>query len=277
MYKLPFEYDNQLIKLKARINNTPIDYSFILDSGAPTIISDSIVLKNHLNYVDSKLAYDANGLEQTFDLYKIKHFSISNKSFENVKVISNEFVTQIPAVKGRANGGLIGANLMDNTIWMIDYLKKEITVTDVFDSLRIPENSFSTTMFKNENGNPMIDVTLSDSKKIPVMIDLGFNGSVLLPHQYFNNTLFNDSLNLVKKQKVSTGFGSDEKEVKYQFIKGFKSGELNEINVKSSIGNSDALALIGNDFLQNYTIIMDFIHNQMIFIPRDKSCDNTMC
>lgn len=267
--KFKFDYPNRLIRVHARVNEAPLDYTFILDSGAPTAVTDSLADKNRLKYVDTRNAVDANGNEQSFDILKVNRFRLEEQCYENVKVISNEDVARIPAVSGKANGGLIGANLMKNAVWMIDYKNLEITVAPHKDSLKLPQNYFSSRMYLSAGGNPMIDVKINEKSTIGVMVDLGYNGSLLLHPGLFEKDWFNASGNFAAGQKVSTAFASEEQFTTYKFLNQMRIGNLTIENVKTSSTGNNTVNLLGNEFLQDYTIVLDFISNTFILFREE--------
>lgn len=266
---IPFNYKNRIINFKAKINGGKKDFDFVLDTGAPTFITDSVLNEHSLELLNSTDAVDANQNKQGVNIYRINSISFNDKNINNVEAAHSDQIHNMAVLKDRANGGLIGANVMKHSIWMIDFASNEIKITDKIELLNIPENAFITKMSKDIYGSPVITVDIGDKKRHDFVIDLAYNGSVLLPASYFSKPIFVDSLTYVKNEKLSTGFASDVKQNSYHFLKKFESGNLNLSNVKCSSSGRNTRALIGNEFLENYIVIFDFIHNKFIMIPRN--------
>ncbi|NUM31059.1 MAG: aspartyl protease family protein [Bacteroidetes bacterium] len=264
---LHFDYKNRIINFKAKINDGKKYYDFVLDTGAPTFITDSVLHEHALELLSTTEAIDANQNHQEVNIYNINSILLSDKRIFNIEAAHSAGVNNMAVLKERANGGLIGSNAMKNSIWMIDYKNYEIKITDNVDLLQIPKNAYITKMSKDNFGCPMIKIDIGNFKKLNVVIDLAYNGSVLLPASFINKPIFNDSLTFSKNEILSTGFASEIKQNSYFFLKKLEFGNLNLKNVKCSTSGKNTRALIGNEFLENYIVILDFIHNKFILIP----------
>jgi hypothetical protein len=264
--ELSFDYKNHIIAFSANINSGK-DYRFILDSGAPTFITRQVVQDHHLRSNASAIAYDVSGNEQNIEFYTLDNITIAGKSFHHIEAAGNELTASMQVLKDRADGGLIGADIMNKYIWMINYQDRKIIITDHLDSLSIPENAIVSPMGTDNAGSPVIEVSLSGEKKLPFIIDIGYSGSVLLPAGKSTADIFNDSLSYSKREKLSTGFESSIGSHEYKFIRRFSAGNLNKENVKASTTGANTKALLGNEFLEDYTVVLDFRNKQLILIP----------
>lgn len=274
---VPFEYNNRLIKINASLNSSDEKHDFILDSGAPTFITDTITKKYDLAYLGSETAYDADGNVQKIHFYDIPEIGIGNKKVESTTCASNEKVSAMPILKGHNYAGLLGANAMKNHIWVINYNCREITLADHRETLALPKNSCSAKMSLDEWGRPMIVATLSGKEKLCFIVDVGYNGSLLLPKKYFSKPLFNDSLSYAESTTLSTGFATGNAQMNYKFLSNIAIGTLNAANVKSSSTGNNKDALIGNEFLENYIVVLDFLNGQLTFLPADDDCKKNCC
>jgi len=274
---VPFEYNNRLIKINASINSSEEKHDFILDSGAPTFITDTITKKYDLDYIGSETAYDADGNAQKIHFYDIPEIEIGDKKVESTTGASNEKISAMPLLKGHNYAGLIGANAMRNHIWVINYNCREITLADNIETLSLPENTVTAKMRLDEWGRPMINATISGKEKLSFIVDVGYNGSVLLPKKYFSRPIFNDSLSFNESTKLSTGFVSGNTQMNYKFLNNISIGNLNVENVKASTTGNNKDALIGNEFLENYIVVLDFLNGQLTFLPADDDCQKNCC
>ncbi|HNW89862.1 MAG TPA: aspartyl protease family protein [Bacteroidales bacterium] len=274
---VPFEYDNRLIKINATINDSEEKHDFILDSGAPTFITDTITKRYDLAYVGSETAYDADGNVQKIHFYDIPEIGIGNKKVESTTVASNEKISSMPILKGQHYAGLLGANAMKNHIWVINYNCREITLADDKETLSLPKNSCTAKMRHDEWGRPIISATLSGKERLSFIVDVGYNGSLLLPKKYFSKPIFNDTLSYAESTTLSTGFATGNAQMNYKFLNTISIGTLQAENVKSSTTGNNKDALIGNEFLENYIVVLDFLNGQLTFLPADEECKKNCC
>jgi len=263
---VPFSYNNRLISMKAGITNDQDQHEFILDSGAPTFLTDSMIKVHDLSEIKSETSYDADGNEQKMSIYYIKTMEIGGKKIKNTSAVSSQNVSKMPLLKGHHYAGLLGANAMRNSIWIINYQQHKITLTDNIENIKIPKDALSAKMKTDELNRPAIDVNIDGKLNLTFIVDLGYNGSMLLPQKLLSKPLFNDSLSFSKNESLSTGFASNVKQVEYKFLKNISIGNRNLENVKASTTGKNCEALIGNEFLENYIVILDFINKRIIFL-----------
>jgi hypothetical protein len=269
---LSFDYVNRLIRIEAGINNEEASFDFILDTGAPTFVTNDVVEQNNLWATEQQTAMDVNGNEQSLWRYNIQSLKIGGQSFKRVKALSNTGVSDMAVLKNRANGGLIGADLMKNAIWKINYGCREITLSTSLDSLNIHDSIKPIKLYLDETGSPWIQAQIGDLPKLDFIVDLGYNGSVLLPEHLLAKPVFNDSLTQQEMLKLSTGFYSEDVQLTYKFIKTFKWGPHVWEDVKASSSGNNTKALLGNAFFENHVLVLDFIHHKLFLLPPDPSC-----
>jgi hypothetical protein len=274
---LPFEYKNRLITLQVGLISAEDTHEFILDTGAPTFITDSVVRTHDLMPFDSETVYDINHYEQKVDLYSIRKLHLGNSEIKNVKARSSSMVEQMPLLKDRPYSGLLGANAMKNSIWIINYNCREITITKDIDTVPLPGEVFSGKMKTDELNRPIITVNLAEEQSLDFIIDMGYNGSMLLPKKFMTKPLFNDSLSFSSNDRISSGFDSKISSINYKFIKEIAMGEMKLENIKSSTAGNNTEALIGNEFLENYIVVLDFVNDLVTFLPADETCGNHCC
>lgn len=275
--RVPFEYNNRLIELTVGMEVRKGNPAFILDSGAPTFITDSLTEAYDLEYIHSEIVSDINGNEQKVNLYYIKSVDICGMKFENIVAASNSNVSEMPILKGHHYAGLLGANLMKKSIWKINYKCREIILTDKSEKLSVPDDIHYVEMKLDELGRPVIKVNIGEKQDVKFIVDVGFNGSLLLPDNYLSKPIFQDSLAFIKRVKFSAGFETGVKQINYKFLKNISIGHLNLENIKVLVSDNNAMALIGNEFLERYIIIMDFVNERLAFLPAEKFCSTKCC
>jgi len=274
---IPFDYNNRLIKLNIGINSSQKNHEFILDSGAPTFISDSLVNVYDLPYLNSETVFDVNGNTQKMDFYNIRSIEIGGKQFKGIETASNGQVANMPILKGHQYAGLLGANAMRNSIWQINYNCREITLTDKSENLTLPDSTHQVKMKLDELSRPVITVIIAGKYKVDCIVDVAYNGSLLLPDRFFSKPIFNDSMSYSKQEMYSAGFETKIKQMEYKYLQNISIGNMKLENVKASASGSNNIALVGNEFLEKYTIVMNFVDKSMAFLLVEEQCNILCC
>ncbi len=265
---IPFSYINGLIFFKVGFNNNATQLNFMLDSGAPTFIRENIMQSMHSIPFQSAVAYDVSGEEYSVELHRIDKLFIRNFSFTEVEVISGNHTKQMPVLNSGLADGLVGINIMREAIWMIDYDKQKITITASLDSLDLNETYYKTPLRFNEYGSPIVSLKLADNTHINAVVDLGYNGSIMLQPKYFNEKNdARDSASVSSITEISSGFSHFDGEQKTHTLKNIRIGNLFLENVKAANVGEVTMNLIGNAFLKQFRVVLDFTHNELILIP----------
>jgi hypothetical protein len=274
---IPFGYNNRLLSVKVGLSSADDCHEFILDSGAPTFITDSVAKTHDITLINTETVYDVNHNEQTLDKYCFRKIFLGGRELKNVNANSSNMVDRMPLLKNRPYSGLLGANSMKNNIWIINYDRREITLTNNIDSLPMPNEAFSAKMTTDELNRPTVLVKIGENQTLSFIIDLGYNGSILLPKKYMEKPIFTDSLNFTQNERLSSGFASEISQINYKFIKELSLGEMKLHNIKASSSGNNTEALIGNEFLEKYIVILDFIHEKVTLIPYVRPYSNQYC
>lgn len=187
-----FEFVNGKIIVPVVINN--LTYKFLLDTGAPNLLSkktSAILNPKLINKIDVN---DANGNKSSMNIVEISNLSIGNINFKNSLALSSEDEKNLVFDCFNIDG-FIGSNLLRNSIVQIDINKKTLIITDNIKNLRInKKNSSKLTLFGIQS-SPYIWIKLSgeDSGKEQVLLDTGMKGFY---------SISNKHLNLFEKAKI---------------------------------------------------------------------------
>lgn len=83
--KIPFEYRLGLIILRVDIASK--EYDFVLDTGAPSVISKELAKKLDLSNITEQKVGDSQGEDSNLGFTKIEKLSISNINFLNTGAV----------------------------------------------------------------------------------------------------------------------------------------------------------------------------------------------
>ena len=121
--EIPFRYEKGLIVVEASIDNEP--YNFIFDTGASTIIDDDFAKKVKYKKIGIQRNKDTNGKNKNLKVIKINKVSIGGINFSDI-VTSISDLDKLKNITCIDFVGILGANVMNKSVWQIDYQKKII-------------------------------------------------------------------------------------------------------------------------------------------------------
>lgn len=258
---LPFNYTKKLIIVKAQLNNSNKQNSFIFDTGAfQTKIAYNLSEDLKLPTIAKRNNGTAQGIKREIEITSIDSLKLSKSRFYNISAgkLKYDQKSYSPCV---AEDGIIGANLIKLAHWKIDYQKKEMMVSQkpilVHSNNEKYEVDFYTSFL---SGVPKIDIEINGQIIKDVIFDLGYNGGLVVPFR-FAERFHSTKTQTIIDQSTTGIFGSnrDTLLVKQLNVKigSFKS----TIPVEFSSLNK---ALLGNDFLEHFTVYMDFNDEKIV-------------
>ena len=272
--EVAFEMRFGLIILKVMIHGK--EYSFILDTGAPTVISNELAQELGIKPAGKGKARDSQGASSSLGFAAIDSIGIGDLQFLNTGAAIAD-LHQSSEIACFHVDGLIGANLMRKAVWQFDYERHIITITSSRDSLTIPSNAQIIKFRQARTGTPLMDVQLNGQTDHNVTIDLGSTGD-------FVSSVA--TLELLKKDGLSTntysygagtsglyGHGKDDT-TWYAVIHSIGIDSLKLTNQVVSF-TTKAVKTIGTNFFKNYRLIFDWSANELTMIPVH-AYDNTL-
>lgn len=268
--KIPFVFNNDWPYITVEINVKK--YNFLLDTGAPTVISKELFaeLNLEINY-NGKVA-DSHGGVQTEKFVVIPSIKLGNLEFLNSGAIMMD-INKTFEFRCLHFDGILGASQMSKAVWQIDYKNQELTVTDNIDKLDI-KNSDAVLNFipKGSQKTPLIKVTI-ENKSTYLTYDTGFGGSIGLPFSEFDDVIKNyekietegfSNLGIYNKNDNAKGMIARVPEIKFD-----------SLSVKNNVFAFSNSRLIGNNFLKNYTTILDWKTSKIYLKKHTESEEKT--
>ena len=259
--EIPFNFEYGLPIIKIKINE--IDYNFLVDTGAPTILSTELYKTLNLKSLTTSGVQDSNGNEKEENYVLIDNIKINNINFQNIGAISTDF-NKVFEVKCLNLDGIIGSNLMSLAIWEFDYAAQTITITNNRNNLNIDKKSDVLSFKPKKNQRtPKVDVFINNKKAKRITFDTGSNSDFSMSLNEFSAVVLN-SENIETFGNSSTGIygkGADRTSL-YSKVNSIKLGT---ISLQNQILNFkiNASRTIGNKFLKNYKVVIDWNLNQI--------------
>lgn len=270
--ELPYQDINGKIIVKVRINQ--VDYNFLFDTGAPTCLSSKILnAVNTDKYKDDRVN-DVNGNHASTQTVIMKDIELANLTFNN-----------IPALVGVPDffqcwnvDGIIGSNLLRNSIIQINSHKKNIVITDLAEKLQLNSKTGISLFLDTVQSYPVFNAQLSNKSTIPIHFDTGDNGLL---------SVSETSMEQLKKAKVyeiiTKGYGASqigsfglEKE-NQKFLLKFPVFDIDEIHLKNvaTVTNKGLGARIGSKILNYGVVTIDYINRKFYYDGDSKEIDLT--
>jgi len=281
MTVLDFDYVANWIVVKVKIEGNEKEYPFIFDTGAQTVISDSLLKEigsNNYGIITSVGKKDSMKNAFKNEIITIKGLQIGDLTFRDIGAITvmNSKWEMLNCVSAY---GIIGYNILNTCGFQIDYGKKKIILTDQIESLenygKIEWVNFTTP--KNQE-TPIISAVINDSIKVNLFFDTGSSGGIKLS----STGLYKDIIEKYPKKTAKYSFtptirirGEQNELVKSMLFQANTfslGGNLSEdinINVENT-PEREFSGFVGNKYLENYIVTVDYKNMRVGFLPHER-------
>ncbi|HEY5368220.1 MAG TPA: aspartyl protease family protein [Hanamia sp.] len=261
-----------VILVKAKFNNLPDSFNFILDTGSGGISLDSNTIEQfHIPHVPSgKYIYGIAGVR------KVDFAQHNSLSFPGLTVDSLDFYINnydiLADVYGIKIDGIIGYSFFSRYIVEINFDSSKINVFHP-GFIKYPAHGFL--LHPRFRGLPIIPLTARDARVVNAhyYFDTGAGLCFLVSHQ------FNEDSSLIRRKRKPVpiavqGLGGT-KQMHLTFIKELQLGPYKFKKVPTYIleDENNILAypsqggLVGDDILRRFNIILNYPQNEIHLIP----------
>jgi len=265
---IPFTHDSHPILIKAKLNHSQKEYTFIVDTGALTIISKQVAKELNLPKGIEVNASGTGGDSKTINLVKLDSIIVGNMEVTNCATGVTDFQPLLP----RKIAGILGSNFLRHFKITIDYQQKELILSQDTkpvviqgEEIKIP---FETDM---ESGfAPVVECILDGGEKANGLIDTGFPGFMAFPVSIIHKSeSFNNGSVVTSNGSMSGGmFGMEEKESYALRFNRVKIGNLKLLNIPStSHSGENGQVLLGNKLLEKYIVTINYPAQEMTLKP----------
>ncbi len=273
---IDFENRHGIIVVKGTVNGRSDTLEFIFDTGAfDNKISQRWADNYDLKERATKDKSDAQGNSNEISMTLLKKVSLGNIDFKNTAagIIEYPENSLSPCI---AADGIIGANLIREANWKIDYVNNKIWITDDFSRFEeLDPETNPAIKFKKPtlSGTPSIDLNVNGKELGNILFDTGSNGSVDLPKSIRDqvigesNTKWDTTLDNSSSGIWGTNFDSVFTSHSNVQFKGYDALE-SEINFAEK-----GFAKIGNDVLERYDVYLNY-DKKRIYLKKNANYDS---
>ena len=251
------------------------EYSFLVDTGTPNIISKELAETLQLEHVSHKKYMDSQDNTLELSLAEIGEIKIGGIAFNNNATIIHNFDKSPPTIRCLNISGVIGANLMKRAIWQFDFEENEIVISDS----EKYSNNRDTNILKfgtGYSGTPIVKVDINGISDGKAYVDFGAIGFYKSSKRTFKKLCKEG----VKDQcKTTSGYGSmasgafgyEEPDSSYlALVHEFSLGANSQAKLTNQLitlsNHSDKL--IGLEFFENYLTTINWKDKELALTKR---------
>jgi len=256
---IPLSMSNNLPLVQVTIAGKA--YTFLFDSGAPTVISTAI--------------YERLGLKPSYEGKVTDSQDTKNKQIFTVvpemqlgELVFTETAAVVLDLHHSVFGcfnidGILGANQMAKLVWQVNYAENSLHAVDHINALNMEGYDiilpFSTSMQKT----PYVKLTLWN-KTLSLTFDTGYSGNIKVQSKYFQSDKTTDYIALHGASSVGA-YGTAKDADNYLFL--IDQLQLADVTFSKERASTGTSNLLGNGFLQDYAYILDW-KNSKIYLKR---------
>ncbi|RAJ24923.1 retropepsin-like aspartic protease [Pedobacter cryoconitis] len=261
--EIPYQTINGKMFIQVELHGKK--HKFLFDTGAPVAISPELVKQIKAKFLDEDTLSDVNGVTDTMGVVQIPQIKIGKVTFDHIPAI-----TLFPDFY-RCWGidGVIGSNILRNSIVSINGAKQVIILTDQLEKLKL-NDSYSSPMITNTSyqSNPIIKILLKDNITVDLGFDTGDNEFLRISEDLVNQLPETGIYEILAKgygANTIGGLGLQQSAEKYLI-------RIPQINIGNGLFNNTIVetnksgsSAIGSKILLYGIVTLDFIHNKFYF------------
>ena len=258
-YTLPFELVAGLPIIEVEIAQQK--YKFLFDTAALSVVPDTLIATPILKHLEKIHINDSQDRLSDETLYTLSSLKIETLEFFDFAVITQDFTQETP-LSCLGFDGILGYNFLRNLIVHIDYEDRKITLYDKMPSL---SGYTKTALFFDGLSGPKFEINFA-FRNVLVTLDTGKNDGISLS---VNDEFGSFSEYAYKMRETSGLFMSsfnglkEYSEEKNYLVKDFKIADKIAIKSYPVSLNATSLSLVGNSFLENFALVLDFKKKQL--------------
>jgi predicted aspartyl protease len=256
------------------INNKT--YRFLVDTGAPNIISNELFEELRIKPIRTLGVSDANESTGNLLLTVIEKIQLGSIHYKNTVALVSDLKNH-PALGCYNIDGFIGSNLLKNSVVKFDLSNKKMILTDDSKKLNLNSKPIKLKLIGAQK-SPYVEVSFirSKSKKATelLLIDTGMDGFYDISKRAFK--IFNEEGDMVTVLSESIGssgmglFGGGEESLKKLIqLKGITLHQTTFENIITST-TKDNNSRLGLDILNHGIMVIDFKSKKFYFEGEEK-------
>lgn len=266
---IPFDFESGLPLVKVEIQGET--YQFLFDTGAPNVISKELAEQIEFKLISKNKINDSQGNSNIQKTILIESIKIGDIAFLNTGAIIIDY-NKVFEMRCFEIDGILGANLMSKAAWSIDYEESEISFTEKVENFNVPDSAYHINFIPKVNQRtPTINVKVNEHTVNKITFDTGATGDLQLKGTAYGGDLKNHK-SISSTGGTSTGvYGRSGAETRSTFavIDTLAMGDLKMTGQIVEFEDKGSM-ILGNRFLKNYKVILDWKKNDIFLLEREK-------
>lgn len=275
---LDFDYINGWIVVNVKVGSSDKEYPFFFDTGAQTVIMDSLLDELQQDEYDSfSFGEGSDAVEHAFnnEIISISRLQMGDIVFKDIGSLSakNSRWSMLNCVSPY---GIIGCNILEKLAFQINYEKQQIILTDHIETLpNFSDNEWVDYKPVMTQESPVIQAMINDKINVSLLVDTGMSGGATLESDTVYQKIIREypgkysKYSLVPSLRIRGESGDQIQALKFVDAN-LKIGENSSSFLPIYVQNQAEgrySGLIGNQYLQNYIITLDYGKRRIGFIP----------
>ena len=272
--EIPYELVKGKIIIPVRIEGK--QYRFLLDTGAPNLISYHLKEQLTVKELSSIRINDSNDNRKYLDVVKGPLLELGGVEFKDTPtVVTDQHSNQIFDCFGL--DGIIGSNMLRNSLLQIRSKDSLIIITDDPDKLSLDANYIRLSKSSNQS-SPYIRIQMFGSEKVSdaVLFDTGMQGFFDLSYEDYQSTKTYELYSDIVSAEGHKGIGLFGPSKKSKFIRAsvnkMELAGVSFMNVPTISTTSDH-SRIGSELCEYGTVTVDYKNERFYFDPDEPSVD----
>lgn len=274
--EIPFVYIDDRISVKAKINDSDKECTFILDTYSPCMVREGLIKSIPLDALDlsEEMGKKLEGsmMKPLFPLCRT--IRLGEVVFKDIGAMTMREDEDNPFVQVLEDG-LIGANLLKCCIWQFDFQEMKIVISDKIDKLDHLKNAIQI-LFNpvSIQQSPNVQITLNDNDDITVQFDTGSKGFLSFSSESLLSLVDAGEAVEFHRRSISPVKKPDTDYETYHFavLKTLKIGEktFHDLPVGVYRSEDDKETVRGNigiEFMKHFIVTIDWPENQLYLSP----------
>ena len=278
-FEIPFEYENNFIIVEILFNGV-FPLKFIFDTGAEHTILTKREITDILQ-VDYTRRFTLLGADLSSELYaylapgvsmQLKDLTAVNRS---ILVLDDDYF-QFEEITGMKIHGILGADFFRRFVVKIDYRRRKIML---FDPRRFkgPTRRFSEIPVQIKRNKPyinsVIEMSLDTSTNVKLLVDTGASLALMLytsthPDLVLPNRFIKTKLGMGLGGYIEGFLGRLEQFTLGEYeLGGVVTNFQDVIPILDTVYLNDRNGIVGNEILQRFDIIIDYIQSKIYIAP----------
>ena len=255
---IPFRMVGHMILVTAKIDDSPNEYNFIVDTGGATFVAKDVA--------------EDLGLKQMGPQAKISTLHLPGFPIENVFCFTTFDFSLFKAL-GIPIHGIIGSSLLERFKVTLDYKAGTIMLSQDTRQLEKPDRGMLL-KFRNHpvNNAPLVEMEVN-GKAVEAMIDTGQPYPLVIPIETFEEYGRDDFDGCIKSKGLMEKWPSTKVDFNYLVrLKKVQMGGSAFPNFLCLFGDLPkvlSMPLVGSDFLSQFVLVINFPGDEMQMVPHD--------